>query len=77
MNPLLEQVTLVVYGWQNVEPGTLSWVFPSVGAAVAAARAMKNAVKWAIVAGKRDTESLDAALAEARAHGAVLIEKAG
>ena len=45
MNPLLEQVTLVVYGWKSVEPGTLSWVFPSVGAAVAAARAMKNAVK--------------------------------
>src|SRR5262245_57950742 len=44
MNPLLEQVTLVVYGWHNVEPGTLSWVFPSVSAAVAAARAMKNAV---------------------------------
>jgi hypothetical protein len=54
MNPLFEQVTLVVYGWKNVEPGTLSWVFPSVSAAVAAARAMTNAVKWAIVAGKRD-----------------------
>ena len=71
MNPLLEQVTLVVYGWQNVEPGTLSWVFPSVGAAVAAARAMKNAVKWAIVAGEKDSDALD----EARAHGAVLIEQ--
>jgi hypothetical protein len=71
MNPLLEQVTLVVYGWQNVEPGTLSWVFPSVGAAVAAARAMKNAVRWAIVAGKKEPEALD----EARAHGAVLIEQ--
>ena len=56
MNPLLEHVTLVVYGWQNVEPGTLSWVFPSVGAAVAAARAMKNAVRWAIVAGRRGSE---------------------
>ena len=82
MNPLLEQVTLVVYGWRNVEPGTLSWVFPSVGAAVAAARAMKNAVRWAIVAGRRETETeseaeLDASLEDARAHGAVLIEEAG
>jgi hypothetical protein len=89
MNPLFEQVTLVVYGWKNVEPGTLSWVFPSVSAAVAAARAMTNAVRWAIVAGKRETTAgdgadevraqLDAkrALDEARARGAVLIEQAG
>jgi hypothetical protein len=89
MNPLLEQVTLVVYGWKNVEPGTLSWVFPSVSAAVAAARAMTNAVRWAIVAGKRDTATSDGAdevraqadakraLDEARARGAVLIEQAG
>ncbi|HEY2513728.1 MAG TPA: hypothetical protein VGI39_22830 [Polyangiaceae bacterium] len=85
MNPLLDHVTLVVYGWKNVEPGTLSWVFPSVGAAVAAARAMKNAVRWAIVAGRRGEEANDAEendetedpLAEARAKGAVLIEQAG
>jgi hypothetical protein len=85
MNPLLEQVTLVVYGWKSVEPGTLSWVFPSVGAAVAAARAMTNAVRWAIVAGKRDEASdespasvdMNEALDEARAKGAVLIEQAG
>jgi hypothetical protein len=85
MNPLLEQVTLVVYGWQSVEPGTLSWVFPSVGAAVAAARAMKNAVKWAIVAGKRENDveeesddgAADSALEEARARGKVLVEQAG
>ena len=85
MNPLLEQVTLVVYGWQNVEPGTLSWVFPSVGAAVAAARAMKNAVRWAIVAGRRENDAEDEeasakqddALDEARANGTVLIEQAG
>jgi hypothetical protein len=75
MNPLLEQVTLVVYGWHNVEPGTLAWVFPSVGAAVSAARAMKNAVRWAIVAGRR--EASDADLVDARAHGAVLIEELG
>jgi hypothetical protein len=77
MNPLLDQVTLVVYGWKSVEPGTLSWVFPSVTAAVAAARAMKNAVKWAIVAGKRENDSEDEALDEARASGAVLVEQAG
>ncbi len=88
MNPLLEQVTLVVYGWKSVEPGTLSWVFPSVGAAVSAARAMKNAVRWAIVAGRSaraesDTEDEEAsakqvdALDEARANGAVLVEQAG
>ena len=85
MNPLLEQVTLVVYGWQNVEPGTLSWVFPSVGAAVAAARAMNNAVRWAIVAGRRENDvedeeasaKQDDALDEARANGSVLIEQAG
>jgi len=76
MNPLLEHVTLVVYGWHQVEPGTLAWVFPSVGAAVAAARAMKNAVKWAIVAGKRDAGA-DTDLDDARAHGAVLVEQAG
>ena len=75
MNPLLEHVTLVVYGWHNVEPGTLSWVFPSVTAAVAAARAMKNAVRWAIVAGRREASDDD--LIDARAHGAVLIEQAG
>ena len=85
MNPLLEQVTLVVYGWKSVEPGTLSWVFPSVGAAVAAARTMKNAVRWAIVAGRRENDAEDdeasererAALDEARAKGTVLVEQAG
>jgi hypothetical protein len=64
-----DQVTLIVYGWHNVEPGTLSWVFPSYEAAMGAARAMRNAVRWAIVAGKRWT-TVD----EARKHGAVLAE---
>jgi hypothetical protein len=82
----LEQVTLIVYGWNSVEPGTLSWVFPSVGAALGAARAMTNAVRWAIVAGKSDNDASDdspasrdmnRALDEARAKGAVLIEQAG
>ena len=73
--PLVREVTLFVHGWHNVEPGTLSWVFPSVTAAVAAARAMKNAVRWAIVAGRREASDDD--LVDARAHGAVLIEQAG
>lgn len=49
--PLVESVTLIVYGWKNVQPGTLEWVFPSVAAAMHAARAMSNAVEWAVVAG--------------------------
>jgi hypothetical protein len=69
-----EPVTLVVYGWNSVEPGTLAWVFPSVGAALTAARAMTNAVKWAIVAGSpSDDERVD--VATARASGAVLFEQ--
>src|SRR5580692_1792046 len=43
-----EAVTLVVYGWTAAEPGTLWWAFPSVAAALAAANAMRNAVRWAI-----------------------------
>lgn len=66
----VSQVTLVVYGWNNVEPGTLSWVFPRLAAAMAAVRAMKNAVRWAILAGPRDSVDVD----EARAHGLVLAE---
>ena len=65
-----DQVTLIVYGWHNVEPGTLSWVFPSYEAAMSAARAMRNAVRWAIVAGKR-WSTVD----EARANNAVLAEQ--
>lgn len=69
---LIDQVTLVVYGWHNVQPGTLSWVFPSVTAAVSAARAMTNAVRWAIVRGRRSTQNLD--VEAERASGLVLIE---
>lgn len=72
MEPLLQQVTLIVYGWHNVQPGTLSWVFPSVRMAVNAAKAMRNAVRWAIVSGQQGVESID----EARASGSVLIEHA-
>src|SRR5262249_44890940 len=46
------EVSLIVYGWHNVQPGPLSWVFPSVRAALAAAKAMRNAVRWAIVSGR-------------------------
>lgn len=61
-------VTLVVYEWQNAEPGTLSWQFPTLPAAVAAARAMRNAVRWAVVAGSEPN------LGVARAHGLILAE---
>lgn len=66
-----DEVTLVVYGWHNVEPGTLSWVFPSLTAALNAARAMRNAVKWVVVRGKAMAD-----LADARESGAVLAESA-
>jgi hypothetical protein len=71
---LVRQVTLVVYEWHNVEPGTLWWVFPSVQAALSAARAMRNAVKWAIVAGQR-TAKVD--VEQERESGHVLAEQPG
>jgi hypothetical protein len=46
-------VTLVVYRWRESEPGTLAWVFPSVRAALRAARAMRNAIGWLVVEGSR------------------------
>jgi hypothetical protein len=63
-------VTLFVYGWHNVEPGPLSWAFPSLRAALDAVRTMRNAVQWSIVAG-RSHLTID----EARQHGTVLIEQ--
>lgn len=71
---LVRQVTLVVYEWHNVEPGTLWWVFPSVQAALSAARAMKNAVKWAVITGKR-TAKVDVEVE--RQTGQVIAEQAG
>jgi hypothetical protein len=68
-----EVVTLIVYGWTAAEPGTLWWSFPSVAAALAAARAMKNAVMWAIVKGPPRGAIVD--IATARAAGSVLIEQ--
>jgi len=67
-----ERVRLVVWGWHSVQPGTLSWIFPSARAALAAAHTMKNAVRWAILRGH---EMLD--LETARARGVVLVEQAG
>ena len=65
-----EPVTLVVYGWSSVEPGTLSWTFPSLRAALDAAHAMKNATQWAVVAGARTNVDVD----DARTAGDVLME---
>lgn len=69
-----EAVTLVVYGWTAAEPGTLWWSFPSVGAALAAARAMRNAVLWAIVEGPPRGAIVD--IVTARAAGSVILEQA-
>ncbi len=73
---MIDSVILVVYGWKSVQPGTLSWVFPSVTAAAHAAHTMTNAVKWAIVRGSAARASSDAApdLAKMRAAGGVLLE---
>lgn len=65
-----EGVTLYVYGWENVQPGPLSWAFPSLRSAVDAVRTMRNAVEWCIVAGS-EWASIDAA----RAGGAVMMEQ--
>jgi hypothetical protein len=63
-------VTLFVYGWENVEPGPLSWAFPSLRMALDAVKTMRNAIEWCIVAG-HEWSSIDAA----RESGAVLIEQ--
>jgi hypothetical protein len=76
---LLESVVLVVYGWKSVEPGPLAWVFPSLAAAVRAAGAMTNAVRWAVLASSAAYATADAgrALSGARAAGSVLVDHAG
>jgi len=53
------KVTLCIYGWQNVQPGPLSWIFPSVGAAVSAAQAMRNAIDWVVVDGPHGAGEID------------------
>jgi hypothetical protein len=65
-------VTLVVYGWRGNQPGTLSWVFPSVGAAMRAVKALRNAASWLIVPGERDLRRFN--LDEAKRHALVLAE---
>ena len=52
-----DAVTLVIYGWYDSQPGTLAWVFPSVRAALRAARALRNAVRWVVLEGKRVFDS--------------------
>jgi len=64
------EVTLFVHGWHNVEPGLLSWTFPSLRAALDAVKRMKNAIGWCVVSGTgwRDLDT-------ARASGAILVEQ--
>jgi hypothetical protein len=52
-------VTLVIYGWYDSQPGTLAWVFPSLRAALHAVRALRNAMGWLIVEGKRARDGDD------------------
>lgn len=66
-------VTLVIYGWHDSQPGTLAWVFPSLAAALRAVRAMRNAVEWLIVEGRRFFDS-DVDVGALRRAGGVLIE---
>jgi hypothetical protein len=76
---VINSVVLVVYGWKSVQPGTLSWVFPSLAAAVHAAHTMTNAAKWAIVSTAATGPFTRAAryLAKARVTGGVLLEQTG
>jgi hypothetical protein len=67
---IAREVTLFVHGWHNVEPGLLSWTFPSLRAALDAVKRMKNAIAWCVVSGT-GWPTLDAA----RASGAVLVEQ--
>jgi hypothetical protein len=67
---MLREVTLFVHGWHNVEPGPLSWTFPSLRSALDAVQRMKNAVAWCVVSGSGWTT-----LEAARANGAVLVEQ--
>ena len=65
-------VTLFVTGWHQVQPGSLSWVFPSMRAALAAVRTMRNAAEWCICSGEGWSD-----LDTARDGGAVLVEQLG
>jgi hypothetical protein len=63
-------VTLFVFGWHHVEPGPLSWPFPSLRAALDAVQTMRNAAQWCICSGE-SWSSMEAA----RGAGAVLVEQ--
>lgn len=65
-------VTLFVTGWHQVQPGSLSWVFPSMRAALDAVRTMRNAAEWCVCAGEGWSD-----LETARSGGAVLVEQLG
>jgi hypothetical protein len=69
-------VTLIIYGWRDSQPGTLAWVFPSLRAALSAVRALRNAIGWLIVEGKRALAGADGEVdVEAlRKAGRVLVE---
>jgi len=72
-NPRTKAVTLVIYGWHESEPGTLAWVFPSVKAALHAVRAMRNAVRWLIIEGRRAFDG-EVDVDALRRTGGVLVE---
>jgi hypothetical protein len=69
-----QAVTLVIYGWHDSEPGTLAWVFPSLRAALRAVRAMRNAVRWLIVRGRRAFDR-DVDIDALRRAGLVILER--
>lgn len=64
------EVTLFVHGWDNVEPGLLSWTFPSLRSALDAVQRMKNAIGWCVVSGTNWND-----LETARNSGAILVEQ--
>jgi len=64
------EVTLVVEEWNGVEPGRLAWIFPDLEAALEAARTMRNAARWLILAGRSSD------IEHAREEGLVLAESA-
>jgi hypothetical protein len=66
-------VTLVIYGWRESQPGTLAWVFPSLRAALRAVHAMRNAIGWLIVKGKRAVDG-EVDVDALRRMGLVLVE---
>jgi hypothetical protein len=69
-NQVAREVTLFVHGWHQVEPGLLSWTFPSLRAALDAVQRMKNAIGWCVVSGTGWAD-----LDTARASGAILVEQ--